>query len=292
MAVDVPKPRWTTATFLLYAGAFGVLSAAGGAYAYLAAQYGALAFVGWTLLMLAILLVLARVLRPWVAAGLFAYLAVSAFGTFVGALFQWWGWGGTSTGPGPFDGWHWVEWLLIVIVVAASLAALRRTRFPLFVLPVAVLSWFLVTDVVSGGGSWTAVVTLFIGGFYLLLGLVVSRVYGFWLHVVSGALVAGSLVFWWHSSTADWWLLAVASVLAILLGSRLERSSWAVYGTLGLFAAGVRFSVDWADTGLGFVLGRGESPRVWVPIVVAAAIGFLLVLLGLWSWRRAPLPAE
>jgi hypothetical protein len=284
--VDVQKPRWTTSTFLLYTGAFAVLSAAGSAYAYLAAQYGSAAYVGWTLLMLAILLALARVLRPWIAAGLFAYLAVTAFGTFVGALFEWWGWGGGTAGGSPFHGWHWVEWLLIVIVVSASLAALRRTRFPLFVLPISLLVWFLVTDVVSGGGSWTAVVTLLFGGLYFLIGLAANRVYGFWLHVVGGGLVAGSLVYWWHSSTADWWLLAIASVVAILVGSAVRRSSWAVYGALGLFAAGVHFSIDWANTGLGFVFGRGEAPRIWVPIVVAAGIGFLLVLLGLRSWRR------
>jgi hypothetical protein len=286
--VDVLKPRWTTATFLLYAGAFGILSAATGAYAYLSAQYGSFAYVGWTLLMLAILLVLARALRTWVAAGLFAYLAVTAFGTFVGALFEWWGWNGGNESRGPFDGWNWVEWLLIVIILVASFAALRRTRFPLFVLPICLLIWFLVTDVVSGGGSWSAVVTLLFGGLYFLIGLTINRVYGFWLHVVSGGLVAGALVYWWHSSTADWWLLAVASVLAILVASGVSRSSWAVYGTLGLFAAATHFSIDWAHSGFTFFGSDAVGIRVWVPIVVGAGLGFLLVLLGLRAWQRQP----
>lgn len=289
--MEIRRPTWTTATFLLYAGAFVVLSAATGAYAYLSAQYGALAYVGWTLLMLAILVVLARVLRPWIATGLFAYLSVAAFGTFVGALFEWWGWNGDTGTRGPFDGWHWVEWLLIVIVVCASLVALHRTRFPLFVLPICLLVWFLVTDVISGGGSWSAVVTLAFGGLYFVVGLAANRVYGFWLHVVSGGLVAGALVYWWHTSTADWWLLAVASVLAILVGSGVRRSSWAVYGALGLVAAATHFSIDWADSGFSF-FGADHAVRVWVPIVVGACLGFLLVLLGLWSWRRSPLAAE
>ncbi|MES1247747.1 MAG: hypothetical protein ABUS54_08745 [Actinomycetota bacterium] len=286
--MEVRKPTWATSTFLLYAGAFAVLSAAGSASAYLSASYGDVAYVGWTLLMLVVLAVLGHVMRPWVAAGLFAFLSVSALGTFVGAVFEWWGWNGGSSRGGPFDGWHWAQWLLIVIVLVASFVALGRTRFPLLVLPIALLIWFLVTDVVSGGGSWTAVVTLLFGGLYFLIGMASNRVYGFWWHVVAGGLVAGALVYWWHSSTADWWLLAVASVVAIQLGSAVRRSSWAVYGTIGLFAAGVHFSFDWADTGIGFVFGQGEPPRVWVPIVVAAAIGFLLVLLGLRSWQRQP----
>jgi len=151
--VDVRKPEWTSASYLLYLGAFTILFAATAAYAYLSSLYGDGAFVGWTLLMLAILFVLAGALRrrgPWIVAGLFAYLSVAGFGTFVGALFTWWGWGGESGSGSPFRGWHWVAWLLILIVLAASLAALRAYRFPLLVLTVALLVWFLVTDIVSG----------------------------------------------------------------------------------------------------------------------------------------------
>jgi hypothetical protein len=287
--VDVRKPRWSSASYLLYLGAFTILSASGAAYAYLASQYGDAAFVGWTLLMLAVLLAVAGWLRrggPWVAAGLFAYLSVSAFGTFVGALFTWWGWGGESGSAGPFRGWHWVAWLLIVIVLAASVAALRAYRFPLLVLTIALFAWFLVTDVVSGGGSWSAVVTLFIGIAYFFVALAVDRVYGFWMHVVSGLLVGGALIYWWHSSTADWWLVVLSSVLFIAIGVSAARSSWTVIGSLGLLAAAVHFSIDWASGGR-----FGLPTKGWVPIVVGAGLGFVFVLLGLWGARR-PLPVE
>lgn len=292
--MDVLKPRWTTSSFLLYLGAFTVLASMTGAYAYLSNQYGKVAFVGWTLLMLAVLLVLAVGFRRrglWLTGGLFAYLAVTGFGSFVGALFSWWGWGGGNDQNGPFDGWNWVEWALILIILAATTFALRRTRFPLFVLTIATLTWILVTDVVSGGGSWSAVVTLAVGLIYLLAAMAVDRVYGFWLHVASGVLIGGALLYWWHSSTAEWWLLAFAGFVFIRVGSVLRRSSWAVLGALGLFGAAVHFSFEWANTGFLFFENEGD-PRLWAPILVAAALGFLFVLLGLWAARRDPLPAE
>jgi hypothetical protein len=281
--VEVRKPEWTSASYLLYLGAFTILAAATSAYAYLSSQYGDGAFVGWTLLMLVVFCALAASLRrrgPWIAGGLFAYLGVSAFGTFVGALFSWWGWGGES-GSGPFRGWHWVAWLLILIVLAASFAALRAYRFPLLVFTIALLSWFLVTDIVSGGGSWSAVVTLFVGVAYFFVALGLNRVYGFWVHVVSGLLVGGALVYWWHSSTADWWLVVVASVVFIAIGIGVSRSSWAVIGSLGMLAAAVHFSIDWASGGR-----FGLPTKAWVPIVVGAALGFVFVLLGLWGSRQ------
>lgn len=287
--MEIRKPRWTSATYLLYLGAFTILLAATGAYAYLSSRYGDGAFVGWTLLMLAVLVTVAGALRrrgPWIAAGLFAYLSVSAFGTFVGALFTWWGWGGESGTGSPFRGWHWVAWLLIVIVLAASLAALRAYRFPLLVPTIGLLVWFLVTDIVSGGGSWSAVVTLSVGIVYFFVALGVNRVYGFWLHVVSGLLVGGALIYWWHSSTADWWLVVVASLVFVAIGVGVARSSWAVIGSLGLLAAAVHFSIDWASGGR-----FGLPTKAWVPIVVGAGLGFVFVLLGLWGSRR-PLPAE
>jgi hypothetical protein len=289
--MDILKPRWTTATFLLYLGAFTVLASMSSAYSYLSTQYGNVAFVGWTLLMLAILAVLAAGFdrRNWITGGLFAYLAVAGFGTFVGALFEWWGWGGASGNASLFAGWHWVEWLLILIVLMATAFALRRTRFPLFVFSFAVLVWILVTDVISGGGGWTAIVSLAFGFLYLVTAMTVNRVYGFWLHVAAGLLIGGSLLYWWHSSTVDWWLLAIAGFVFIRVGSVLRRSSWAVIGALGLFAAAAHFSIDWTTGDFTFFQGQ---VRLWVPILVAAVLGFLFVALGLWAWRRDPLLAE
>jgi len=284
--VDVVKPRWSSSSFLLYAGAFVVLASATAAYVYLSSQFGDAAFAGWTLLMLVVLAALAVGLRnrgPWIAAGLFAYLTVAAFGTFVGSLFSWWGWGGTRD-TDVFDGWHWVTWLLVVLILVAATLALVLYRFPLLVLTIAVLVWYLVTDVVSGGGSWSAVVTLAFGFLYLLLGVVSNRVYGFWLHVAAGLLVGGALLYWWHSSTLDWWLLFAAGLVFISIGRVTHRSSWTVLGALGMVGAATHFSIDWTNGGVAFFQHR--EARVWAPIVVFAVLGFLFVALGL----REPAP--
>lgn len=285
--MDVRKPRWSSSSFLLYAGAFTVLASAASAYAYLSTQYGDGALVAWTLLMLAILALLARALRrrgPWLAAGLFAYLVVSVFGTFVAALFKWWGWNNNQHDD--LAGWHWLTWLLVVLVLAAASVALSSYKFPLLVLTIAVLAWYLVTDFVSGGGSWSAVVTLCVGFVYLGAGLVVNRVYGFWLHVVSGLLVGGALFYWWHSSTVDWWLLFAAGLVFVGIGRATRRSSWTVLGALGMLGAAAHFSIDWTNGGFAFFEDR--EARVWVPIVVFAVLGFLFVALGLGAARREP----
>jgi len=286
---DVLKPRWTSSSFLLYLGAFTILAAASAAYAYLANEYGNAAFVGWTLLMLAILFAIAVVLRrrSWLTGGLFAYLSVTAFGTFVAALFRWWGWGGGSTSASAFRGWHWVEWLVILLVLVAAAAALRAYRFPLLVLTITLLVWLLVTDIVSGGGSWSAVVTLLIGIAYFFVALGVNRVYGFWVHVTSGLLVGGALLYWWHSSTADWILLAITGAVFITIGTVIRRSSWTVLGAGGLIAAAAHWALEWSTGGGIF----GLPTNAWKPIVVAAILGFVFAVLGLWAARR-PLPVE
>jgi hypothetical protein len=289
--MSVRKPRWDSGSFLLYLGLFTIAGAMSGAYSYLASQYGNFAFVGWTLLMLAILLVLAVFVRrrgPWLAGGVFAYLAVTAFAAFVGAVFEWWGWGGADKSTGPFDGWHWVLWLLLIIVLVATIAALRATKFPLLVISVCTIVWFLITDFLSGGGNWSAVVSLLIGIVYFFVGLAINRVYGFWVQFASATLVSGTLLYWWHSSTADWWLIAVAGVIWVATGTAVRRSIWTVYGALGLFAAATHFSIDWTTGNFSFFTGPS---RVWVPILVAAALGFLYVLLGLWASRRTTVAA-
>jgi hypothetical protein len=292
MPVDVLKPRWSSSTFLLYLGAFTILGSMIAAYAYLAAQYGSFAFVGWTLLMLAVLLVMAGGFHrrgAWITGGLFAYLTVAAFGTFVGAVFDWWGWS-AGGGTGAFDGWHWSLWLLILLVLTAAGIAHDRTRFPLFVLPISLLIWFFVTDVISGGGSWSAVVTLGFGLLYLGVGVALDRIRGFWVHVASGLLVAGALLYWWRSSTAGWWAMAAVSVVFVFVGMAVRRSSWAVIGALGLWASATYFSIKWTIGHPTALIQEGPSGRAWIPIVVAAVLGFLYVVLGLIAARRSAPP--
>jgi MFS family permease len=253
------------------------------------------------LLPLVVLVAIAQALRKrdeWIAAGVFAFGAVGMWGTFLGILFTWWGWSTSSTSSNAYHGWNWALWLLLVLLIGAAAAALRRFRFPLLLVYVLGSVYFLVVDVISNGGNWSAVVTLFIGLVYLAVGVSVDRgprnPYGFWWHFSAAFLIGGTLVYWWHSSEADWALLATASVLYILLAGHTQRSIWALLGIVGFFAAATHWTIEWVSTGL---LSIG-SDRSWVPLVVVAVVGFFFVLLGLLLEGRrrrrepTPLPAS
>ncbi|HEY2372345.1 MAG TPA: hypothetical protein VGH82_07330 [Gaiellaceae bacterium] len=287
--MEVRKPIWTSSTFLLYAGGFAVLFAALGSLTYLSSSYGKGSLVAWSLLPLVVLLAVARWLRArgeWVAAGIFAFSWVAAWIAFLGLLFSWWGWT-DNTGTGPFRGWHWALWAVEVLAIAVATVVRRTFRFPLVSIYILVGAYLLVTDVISGGGNWSAFVTLFIGLVYLGVGVSVDggsrRPYGFWWHLVSGLLVGGALLFWWHSTETDWALLATASVVFMLIAGATWRSSWAVLGALGFLAASTHWTIEWVSAGFSFT-----SPgRSWVPFVVLAVVGFFFVVVGLYlGWRR------
>jgi hypothetical protein len=282
-------------------GGLTVLISASASLGYLAAQYGKGGLTAWALLLLTVLFAVALTLRrrgAWIAAGVFAFATVAMWAAFLGTLFTWWGWDSNTGSNNAFDGWNWTLWLLLLLVIAAASAALRTFRFPLLFVYILSSVYFLVTDVISGGGNWSAVVTLFIGLVYLFAGMSVDRgprsPYGFWWHLWAGFLIGGALLYWWHSSEADWALLATASVVFILLSGITWRSSWAVLGVIGFLAAATHWTIEWVATGI-FNL---TTDRNWVPLVVFAVVGFFFVLLGLYlDWRRRrrepapPLPA-
>jgi hypothetical protein len=298
--VDVRKPTWTSSSFLLYLGALTVLSAAISALAYLSGQYGKGAYAAWTLLPLAVLYAVSFMfLRrgEWIAAGVFAFAGLTMLTAFVAAVEAWWGWLPKASGSA-FGGWHWGALLLVAIIFVGALVDLRIFRFPLLVLYATFTSWYFVTDLLSGGGSWSAVLTLGFGFLFLLVGTAVDRgprrPYGFWVHVSAGLLTGGALLYWWHSGDTDWALVAASGVVFVGIAKGTGRSSWAVFGAGGFLAAFGHFSSEWAGQGFLSVL---TPSRDWVPPLVFGCVGFFLVLLGLALGRgrrgAAPvLPAE
>jgi hypothetical protein len=286
--MEVRKPIWTTASVLVYAGGLTVLGSAIAALAYLSEEYGPGAFVAWTLLPLAVLYAVALAFRrrgQWVAAGLFAAATVAMWSAFVGSLFDWWGWFPDDENN-PLQGAHWSIWLLLLLVMTAAAIARRAFRFPLLlVFTIGALS-FLVVDVVSGGGSWSAVVTLLLGLLYLLVGKIVDggakRPYAFWWHLAAGLAIGTSLVYWWHESDTDWALLAVAGLVYLGVGARTRRSTWTVLGIGGFAASAAHWSDEWSSNGFS-VFSPGQG---WVPSLVFAVVGFLFVAIGLKSARR------
>jgi hypothetical protein len=288
--VEVRKPVWSDASCLLYVGAFTVLAAAASALAYLTDRFGDAAYVGWVLLVLVVLAGIAttfQVRGRWMAAGLFAVSTVVTFAIFLAALEQWWGWLPDDR-RGPFTGFNVPVLLIELLTLLAALSAMQAFRFPLLTALAAAAAWYFVTDLVSGGGNWSAVVTFLVGLVFLGTALgfdhSTGKPYGFWMHVAAGLTIGGSLLFFWHESDWHWALIAVAGLVYIAFGAGLDRSSWAVLGTVGLFLSATHWAQKWSG-GFFDIFDNGPT-RDWAPFVVFAILGFLLVLLGLGLERK------
>jgi hypothetical protein len=293
LGVEIIQPRWASWTFLLYAGGFTILGAAFAWLSYFSATSGDAGYVAWALLVFAVL----TAAGEWftrtghrITAGLFAFASVAAFVMLIAALWTWFGW--LSFGSSSFGGFHLPRLLAELLWVAAAVVALARFRFPLLVGQLALAVWLVVTDFISGGGDWSAVVTLLVGlcflGSALLVDLGSTRPYGFWLHVAAGLLIGGSLIYLLHHGSFEWTLIVFAAVGYVALGELFGRSSWAVLGALGLLIVAGRFTLEWTHIHLSLFEPQGAGGRGWVPPLVFGCAGVLLVGLGLVAARRRP----
>lgn len=296
--MEVVHPRWSAWSFLVYAGGLTMLVATGAWLTYLATTAGPAGYVGWALLVLLLLAATAtgfrRTAHP-VAAGVFAFVAVIAFVAFLGALWTWFGWESASPTSSSFRGFHAARFLLELLWLLAVVVAVRTFRFPLLVAQALLAGWIVVTDLLSNGGGWSAVVTLFVGLFYLAVALAVDsgarRPYGFWLHLGAALLIGGSLLWFWHGGNFEWALIAIASVVFVLFSQPTGRSSWAVFGAIGLLLASIHFALEWTHVRLVFFSGGSAANRPWVSPLVFTCLGFVLVWLGLVLGRRSPAAA-
>lgn len=280
--MEVVRPRWSTRSFLLYAGGLTCFVAFGAWVAYLSAETGAGGRAGWALLLVAVLVALAFALRARgepVAAGVLAFVGVAAFAVFLGLLFDWFGW---RTGGTLFHGFRPGPLLLELLWLVAALLALAVFRFPFLVAHVVLAAWLLVTDVLSNGGWWTATVTLAVGLAYLAAAFAVDDAYALWVHVAAGLLIGGAIIRFLHHGNLEWALVVLASVGYILFAEAIARSSWAVLGYVGLFLAAVRYSLTWLHVQFLFFSG-GHGARGWVPPTVFSLLGLLVVALGVRS---------
>ena len=300
------KPVWTSATFLVYAGGLTVLLGGLAALGYLAANYGPGAETGWALLILVILYGIAhglRVRKRPIAAGIFAFASVIAWGALVVFAFEWFGWNGVNAG---LSHWSWARTLAILLILAAARDDRRRFNFPFIEVISAVLFFVLVLDLLPARGNWTAVWALIIGLVYLLAGLVRNEPSAFWLHLVGGALIGGAVIHWAHTSDGDYAVVSIVAFLYVILAYATKRSSWAVLGTIGFYIATIHYIVG-SPTALAegfFGVGSGQScistatggqtctslggPSIspWSPALAFGLLGFFLVALGLLGRRR------
>lgn len=290
--MDAIRPRWSSWSYLLYVGGFVLLGAAVALLGWFSSHYGPFKYVALSFLVFAGFAFVARSLRrdgghP-VAAGLLAFSSVILFGAFVLALYSWFGW--VDFGTSAFSGFDLARLTFVLLVLWAALIALRLFRFPLLTLPIVALSWFFVTDLISGGGNWSAVVTFVVGlgllGWARVADSGSSRPYGLWLHVGAGLAIGGSLLWFLHHGHVEWALIAVAGVLYVRLADAFERASWAVFGSVGILASAAHFASAWSHASVSPAGVSDGGSRGWVPSVVFGVAGALLMVLGGLVARR------
>ena len=301
--MNAVRAPWSSASFLVYLGGLTIFVAIVGLLSIASDEHAAGGFVFWSALVLAVLWALAFLSKRsghFITAGLLALSAVAAFVVFLGALLDWFGWFPDTDRA--FSGFRF--WLLVLelATVVSAVVALRIFRFPLLVFGVAAASWFFVTDLISGGGDWSAIVTIAYGLVLLAVAMSFdagrSRIYGFWLHVASGLAIGGGLLWFFHDGNFDWILIGIAALLYILLGDRLTRSSWVVLGAWGFLQAANHFAEKWSDAGsfvpfffpFSFVFGfggsEGEGQRPWAAPLTFAIVGLFFIGIALYLARR------
>ena len=301
------RAPWSSASFLVYLGGLTILFAMAALLGIASDEHGAGGFVFWSMIVFAVLSALALLARRTghlVTAGVLALSAVAGFVVFVGALLDWFGWFPDTQHA--FRGFRF--WLLVLELsaVVASIIALRLFRLPLLVFAVAATTWFFVTDLLSGGGGWSAIVTIVYGLILLAVAMSFdtggSRIYGFWLHVVSGLTIGGGLLWFFHDGDFDWILIAIAALLYVSLGDRLMRSSWVVIAAWGLFQVTTHFAEKWVEVSffaffpLGFLLfpffgyaseGYDETKEhMWAGPLSYAVLGLVFIGIALLIARR------
>jgi hypothetical protein len=291
--VQVIHPRWSPWSFLLYAGGLTALLAAGFLLAYFSDKHGPGVYTLLALLVFVLFAFIARSLgrdgeHP-IAAGLFAFSSVLLFAAFVYALYSWFGW--IHRSDGAFEGFDLARLTFVLFALIAGLVALKQFHFPLIVLLVVLLAWYFATDLISGGGNWSAVVTFVIGLAFLsiarILDLGPSRPYGMWVHVAAGLMLGGSLLWFFHSGSFRWALIALAGVLFTRLGEAYGRASWAVLGTIGILMAASYYSLKLTHTHFALFGSEPGPDRGWAPAFVFGIAGALLLVLGGRMARRS-----
>ena len=286
------RPAWSGASFLIYAGAFTVLVSLGILFGAIASDHGSSALLGWSALILVLLLAAAGAAERAgrrVTAGLAAFVALVSLAVVLGSLFDSIG---LADGAQPFDRDFELGPLLAEIaVLVAALAAARRFSFPLLLGAASLAKAVLVLDTTAGLfglGNWIAFAALFLGlielGVALSLDGAGKDSWAFWKHVAAALLIGGAVIWFFDGGDFGWVLIGVVSLLYIAMARSLSRSVWAVLGAFGLFLVASHF-VDETDVIDGFVPFFGvengdDGLDLWQVALVYAGLGVVYVLLG------------
>ena len=280
---------WSGASFLAYLGGFTVLLAILVLLAEQGEEHGSGRITFLAVLMLAAFVVLTGGTTRTghrVTAGLFSLSAVAAFVIFVGAFLSWIGW--LADLDEPLEGFHVSFLALELLTIVAASVAWGLLRFPPLVFVIAVASWYFTADLLSGGGDWTAIVTIAFGLILLMAALAADPVPAFWLHLVAGLTIGGGILWFFNDSTFDWIVIAVVGLAFISFGDRLARSSWVVLGAFGFLLSAFYFAGKWSDAGaFSVVYGDDRDAHLWVAPLVLAVTGLVFMAVAvLLAYRR------
>jgi hypothetical protein len=288
LPADALRPRWSSASALVYLGGFVILGATSALLGTLGEDHGDWAVVGYS----ALAVLLALGITQWlaqsgraVAAGVLATLAVIFFAIFVGSI---------ENVIGILDaelGDYQAGSLIVELAtIAASLVALQRFRAPLLVLPITVTLWFALIDLgsLSSGDVFGEILLVLVGLALIVAGIAVDRAgrepYGLWLHVVGGLSLGGGVLSLVEGDLA-WAFVGLLSLAYIGAAYLLARSSYAVLGTIGILAVTTYFTLDgFSILGAFLPFGSGQIEKGLDPWQIAlsfVAAGLVIVVLGL-----------
>lgn len=287
LPADPLRPRWSSASALVYLGGLVLLFATTVLLGILGDEHGDWALIGYS----ALAAVLAFGLAHWlehsgrgVAAGVLATLAVVFFAILVGAVEN-----AIGILDVNIDDYQPATLLLEALTIAAALVALRRFRAPLLVLPIALTVWITVVDLGSLG-SWNGseVLSILVGIALIVTATAVDRAgrepYGLWLHVVGGLALGGGVLALVEGDLA-WAFVGLLSLAYVATAYLLTRSNYAVLGTVGILATTTYFSLDgFSLLGAFLPFGSGvveEGLDPWQVALAFVAAGLVIVVLGL-----------
>ena len=188
--------------------------------------------------------------------------------------------------PGVFTGFNlWVRpgWVVMEIAtVIVGMAFLVKVRFPFLLFPISFSMWYLSMDLAPLYPGFNRMsserrltvrtrVSIFMGFLMALLGYVAETAFGsqpdfgFWLYLF------GTLTFWvainfdYPSSDLYGSLFLLVNLGLILVGSHLDRTTFHVFGTLGIMEYLVTLSAS--------VVKMFDSALLWLlKALVAAAL--------------------
>jgi hypothetical protein len=296
------KPTWRSATFLEYLGTVFALGSLGAFFTVAQDEHGTWGLLGWSALVLALLIVLAVSAESRgepVVAGLLAFIAVSCWAVVAWSLLDGLGFELFPGGDSLFNKGLALDTILLeLLVIGGAGYALSRFRFPLLVVPIAVVSWFAVLDLLEGllggGNTATAILAILVGFVYVLIGASYDGgdhdPYAFWLHVVGGLSVGGGILWFWHEHTWEWLLVMIVSLVYIAVARSLGRSSYAVIGAIGLAGTATYFIEKWFSLGslVPFFEADPDGADKWGRPLVYLALGAVLIVLGILVERGRP----